>query len=268
MAPRTQSFKSIEPPRSSERQLSQVLLRMVSEMSDEYVKRTIEKIGPRTAAQFEDGAPKNYAVKFTSLAESASAFLLNKYNDDMILKIVRQILRRADKQNLRTFSKSLEKFATIDVKERLTGAAIENTIEALEVETAQWVKKLRDETLELYTSNTLRAMTQGQSIESVLDAFRGLEEKRKNHAKMTARTQIANYNSLVGRARAESVGITEAEWVTSRDERVRECHRVRDKKRFDLKKGLYSSCDRKWLLPGVDYQCRCVYRFVIPDEGI
>jgi SPP1 gp7 family putative phage head morphogenesis protein len=139
-------------------------------------------------------------------------------------------------------------------------------INAFEMETLQWVKKLRDENLEAFTANTLRSMAQGESLAEVMENFTGLVEKRKNHAKFLARTQIANFNSLTTKLRAENIGITKAVWVTSRDERVRASHQARDGKKFELKKGLYSSLDGKWLLPGTNFQCRCDYILLIPGE--
>ena len=106
-------------------------------------------------------------------------------------------------------------------------------------------------------------------LRAIVAGVDGLEEKRKNHAKFTARNQIGNFNSLTTKIRAQNLGITQAIWRTSRDERVRPCHKVRDGKAFDLATGLYSSCDGLSLLPGVDFQCRCDYELVIPedDEG-
>ena len=100
----------------------------------------------------------------------------------------------------------------------------------------------------------------------ILEQFDGLVEKRKNHAKFTARNQIGNFNSLTTKIRAQNLGITQAIWRTSRDERVRPCHHARRDKVFDLDKGLYSSCDQLWLLPGVDFQCRCDYELIIPED--
>jgi len=118
----------------------------------------------------------------------------------------------------------------------------------------------------MYTANSLRAMTQGSSLAEIMEQFDGLVEKRKNHAKFTARNQIANFNSITTKLRAQNLGITRARWITSHDERVRPCHDVRNGKEFDLDKGLYSSCDGEWLLPGVDYQCRCDYELIIPAD--
>jgi uncharacterized protein with gpF-like domain len=110
----------------------------------------------------------------------------------------------------------------------------------------------------------------------VLEQYSGMVEKRKNHAKFTARNQIANYNSLVTKARAQNLGITSARWVTAHDERVRgnpsgkypnatPDHFWAEGKEFDLSIGLKFPSG-KTLLPGVDYQCRCTYELIIPAD--
>ena len=39
-----------------------------------------------------------------------------------------------------------------------------------------------------------------------------------------------------------------------------------DGKKFKINEGLYSSCDGKTLLPGMDYNCRCIMKPIIPDD--
>lgn len=208
----------------------------------------------------------NYAAVFLRLNQRAQRKLLKRFDDKRIEKMARQILRKVNRRNAQQFYGRVEDAIGVSAKELMADEGLTYKINALELETAQWAKKLRDETLEVFTANSLRVMAEGGGLEDVLATFSDLEEKRKNHAKMVARTQIANFNSLLGKARAQNIGIQKAVWVTSRDERVRRCHQVRNGKEFDLSKGLYSSCDGKWLLPGTDYNCRCTYRYVIPDD--
>ncbi|MDR9460064.1 MAG: phage minor head protein, partial [Dehalococcoidia bacterium] len=129
----------------------------------------------------------------------------------------------------------------------------------------QWVKKLRDETLEEFTANSLRAMALGKNITEVMAEYDGVVGKRVDHAKFVARNQVNNYASLATKIRAQNLGITRAVWVTTKDARARESHKDRNGKEFDLDKGLYSSKDQEYLLPGVDYQCRCKARYIIPE---
>ena len=174
-------------------------------------------------------------------------------------------MEKTNKRNRDQIYKAVENSIGLSSKELTATEGLTFQINALTAETAQWVKKLRDETLEFYTANTLRAMTLGSSIADIMAQFDGMEEKRRNHAKFTARNQIGNFNSITTKIRAQNIGITEAVWITSKDERVRDCHKKRDGKIFKLDKGLYHACDGLYLLPGVDYQCRCTYELIIPE---
>lgn len=214
----------------------------------------------------QDAQIGNYATVFLKLNRAAQRKVLKRFDDKRLERVARDILNKVNRRNADQFYSRVERQVGINASELLNSEGLQANINALILESAQWAKKLRDDTLEFYTSNTLRAMAEGKSLSEVLEQFDGMVEKRKNHAKTVARTQVSTFNSLVGKARAQNLGIEKAVWVTSRDERVRPCHQVRNGKEFDLSKGLYSSCDGKFLLPGVDYNCRCTYEYVIPEE--
>lgn len=252
--------------KAQEREFQRLAERMVDIISKRFRNQAIKALNQTTVEKFADAQTGNYARVFLKLARKVSRKMVKQFDDDRISEFVHKILIKTDRANRSELYGMVEKRLGISSQELLATEGLRSTINALELETVQWVKKLRDETLELYTANTLRQMALGGSLEDVLAEFDGMEEKRKNHAKFTARNQIANYNSLVSKARAQNLGVEKAIWITARDERVRPCHEVRNGEEFDLDVGLYSSCDGKTLLPGVDYQCRCTYEFIIPEE--
>jgi SPP1 gp7 family putative phage head morphogenesis protein len=238
---------------------------MIRAMSRDYRKRALLDLKQRTVKQFED-AGGNYASVFLKLAERVTNSLARQYSDVRIEEMVRTVLNKANKHNRGELYKLVERRMGINTTELTSREGMKRNVDALTLETTQWVSKLRDETLELYTANSLRAMTQGLSLPDILEQFDGMAEKRKNHAKFTARNQISNFNSITTKLRAQNIGITRAIWRTAKDDVVRPSHDDRNGKEFDLAKGLYSSIDDKWLLPGTDYQCRCTYELIIPED--
>lgn len=259
-------LKAPGAPRAQERELAEVALFMVEQISQRFRNQVFGELHKSTIEKFTDAQPGNYAKVYLSLANRVRRKLLKQFDDKRIEALVQTILDKVNKRNRTELYSKVEKRIGLSSLELTQTEGLMASMNALNLETAQWVKKLRDETLEMYTANSLRAMTQGSSLAEIMEQFDGLVEKRKNHAKFTARNQIANFNSITTKLRAQNLGITRARWITSRDERVRECHKKRNGKEFDLDKGLYSSCDGKWLLPGVDYQCRCDYELIIPAE--
>lgn len=217
-------------------------------------------------SSFADAQTGNYATVYLKLAAAAQKKLLKQFDGNRIKKVVRKSLEQVDSRNKEELYKRIEKKIGISTAALTQAEALKSTTNAYMIETEQWAKKLRDDTMEFFTSNSLRAMSLGQSLEDVMSQFDGLVEKRKGHAKMVARTQVATFNSLMTKTRAQNLGLKKAIWITAGDERVRPCHQVRDGKEFELSKGLYADCDGKTLLPGIDFNCRCDYEILIPEE--
>ncbi len=258
--------KAPSPLKSEERELESAMLYMVDLMSRMYRNQVLLELNKGTIEKFADAQTGNYAKVLVNIASKVSKGLTARFTNKRIESLVRKVFESNDKRSKKMFYDRMSRAIGINPETLLQRDGMTYNINALILETTQWAKKLRDETLELYTANSLRAMTLGESIDSVLEQYDGLVEKRKNHARFTARNQVSNFNSIMNKTRAQKLGIQKAVWLTSNDERVRECHRVRNGKEFDLAKGLYSSCDGKWLLPGVDYNCRCAYKMVIPED--
>lgn len=259
-------IRSPNSPRAQEHQLDNALDYMVTQMAQRWRNQVFGEMNQSTVKKFADAQTGNYAAVYLRLANRVRRKLLRQFDDKRIEQLVKTVLDKVNRRNRQELYSLVEKRIGLSTKELTTTEGLTFDINALVLETTQWAKKLRDETLEMYTANSLRAMTLGQSLEEVTSQFDDLVEKRKNHAKFVARNQVANFNSVTTKLRAQNLGLTRARWITSKDERVRECHRARNGREFDLDKGLYSSCDGKHLLPGVDYQCRCDYELIIPED--
>jgi SPP1 gp7 family putative phage head morphogenesis protein len=233
----------------------------------------LEELHQSTIKKFADGryhdAPQigNYAAVFLKLARKMRRKIQKRYNFERLEKLSRKQLEEVNKRGRDQLYKRIAEQTGLDPVRLKETEGLTFRTNALILETAKWAEKLRDETLEFFTANTLRAMSEGKTLDEIVSQFDGMAEKRRRHAEMVARTQIANFNSIMTKTRAQRFGVKKAIWVTSKDERVRRCHAARDGKEFDLSEGLYSSCDGKSLLPGSDYQCRCTYRLVLPDPN-
>ena len=96
----------------------------------------------------------------------------------------------------------------------------------------------------------------------------------KSKARLLARDQIGTLTADLTRTRHEAAGVTEYIWSSSEDERVRDCHRALNGKKFR-----YNDPPAMWYMtkhgrvytgrrcnPGEDYQCRCVAKPVFDLE--
>jgi SPP1 gp7 family putative phage head morphogenesis protein len=270
--PNGAKVKSPEPPKSEIRQFGNAIEYMVDQMAQRWRNQIFSELNQDTVAKFADSVAMqdakqsgNFAKVFLAMAARVQRKLLKQFDGKRLDKMTNKYTGKVNRRNQSEFYRRVSASVGISREELEATEGLTFQINAFQAETQQWVKKMRDDTLQQWTSNTLRSMAEGKSLPEIMKQFDGMVEQRRGHAKMVARTQIATFNSLTSKARAQNLGIKKAVWKTSMDERVRACHQVRDGKEYLLSEGLYSSCDGKTLQAGTDYNCRCTAIMVIPE---
>jgi SPP1 gp7 family putative phage head morphogenesis protein len=257
-------IKSPQVLKTTEREFREALAGMVILMSRIYRKQVLEGLHQSTVAKFADAQAGNFSSVFLGLAKSVTRKLKSRFNDKRIKHVVEVYFKTTDKRAKGQLYDQISKASGFSSAQLAAEEGLKPFANALILETTQWAKKLRDETLELYTSNTMRVMTLGANLETIMSEFDAMTEKRKNHAEFTARNQIGNFNSIMTKTRAQNLGIKQAVWETSDDERVRESHVSRQGKVFNLDEGLYDAGDGESIFPGAgSYNCRCSFSFVL-----
>ncbi len=255
-------------PRAQENEFEDILEFIVEQISERFENNVLKELSKDAAREkFEDAIPGgNYARMLVKLSNRVQRKIRKQFNNERIEAMVADTLRKVDKRQQQQLYAAVEKAIGISTTALAAREGMTYQINALVTETSQWVKKLRDETLEAFTNNTLHAMTTGDSLETIIGQFKELVEKRKGHAKYLAHNQIQNFNSVTSKLRVQKLGIKRAVWDTADDDSVRPSHADRDGKEFDLSEGLYSSLDGEYLIPGIDHNCRCTARYVLEDE--
>lgn len=258
-------IKAPKSPRGIENELAGMIEFMVDTMAKRFQNQVLGQIQVRTVEKFADAQTGNFAAILLRLSKAAQKSILKQFGDDRIDTISQAVLAKLDKKSKEEFYKRVAAKTGINLTDLIAKEGMKATTNALMTETAQWIKTLRDDTFQKFTNNTLFAMSQGESLDTIVSQFDDVVSERKNHAKFLARNQVQNYNSITTKIRAQNLGITKAIWETAGDERVRPSHADREGKEFDLAEGLYSSYDDLYLLPGTDYNCRCTYTMIIPE---
>jgi len=264
--PEETELKPVPYPRGLEKQFENLMRDMTKAIVQQYENETFKKLNKGTIEKFEDAQVGNWASIFSTLSNRAKAKINKRFNKKRIRDRVSQILNSLNKANQEVTFNEVEKSVGIDANQLLKTEGLKPQTNALIEESIEWVNRNVQETLSDLSANSLRVMAEGSPVEEVLSEFKQVGKKRVESSKFIARNQVANFNSFTNKIRYQNLGITEAIWVTAHDERVRPCHRVREGKKFKLSEGLYSSCDGKTLLPGVDYNCRCIMKPIIPDD--
>lgn len=259
-------IKGVRSPRGHEDELAEMTTYMVEQIAKKFRNQAILGLQQGTVKKFADKQVGNYASVFTGLAKDVSKKSIKQFDNKRIKAFVGKTLEKVNKRSQKTFYGRAEQSLGIPQKKLIQKEGLKPTTNALIIETAVWVQKLRDETIQYFTANTLNAMANGKSVDTILSDFDDMVETRKNQAKFVAQNQIQNFNSLTTNIRAKNVGVTKAVWRTTGDEKVRDSHKDRDGKSFDIAEGCYSSVDGLYLQAGTDFNCRCYVDYVLEDD--
>jgi len=264
--PEEKELKAVPYPKGLSSKFEKMMQEMTRATAQQYFNETYKKLNKGTIEKFQDAQVGNWAVIFSGLSDKAKRKIKKRFNKDRIKKKVTEILLSLDKSNKEIAYNQIEDVVGISAKELIAQEGLKPQTNALIQESIEWVNRNLDETLADFSANSLRLMAEGLPISEVEKGFLEVRKKRVESSKFVARNQMANFNALNNKIRYQNLGITEATWQTAEDERVRPCHAVRNDKKFKIAEGLYSSCDGKTLLPGMDYNCRCIMRPIIPED--
>jgi hypothetical protein len=270
------TVKAPQPLKSAEREFGEAIMYMVDQMQTRFSNTVLKEMSAGTVGKFADAQAGNFAAIFLGMAKKFRKKMLKQFDDDRLDELAKKHTGRTDKRHSDEFYSRISQKIGISKEEMESSEGLTFQINAYKIETAQWIKKMRDDTMQEWTSGTLRQMAEGKGLPEIMSKFDGIVEKRKGHAKMIARTQISTFNSLTTKARAQNLGIEKAIWRTAKDERVRgnpggkypnakPSHWDLEGKEFELSKGLL--VNGQWLLPGISPNCRCDYELKIPDSN-
>lgn len=128
-------------------------------------------------------------------------------------------------------------------------------------ENVRLIKSIPEEFLTQIEGIVSRAAAAGKRAEEIAPEIVARFGVSNSRAVLIARDQVGKWSGNLTRLRQVDAGISEYEWITSRDERVRPEHAARHGKRF------------KWSdppsdgHPGQPIRCRCTASPVIPEDG-
>jgi SPP1 gp7 family putative phage head morphogenesis protein len=264
--PKETAVKAVPYPKGFEKMFENMLVKMTTEASKYYFNNTIKKLNVGTINKFADAQKGNWAVIFNGLDATAKRALKKRFGNARINNEVSRVLHSLNRTNQTLFYESIEDRIGISVPAMIAQEGTGPQMNALVMETQKWVQKNLDDNLAYFANNSLRMMADGATYDELIEGYDKESDRQITNSRFIARNQLSSFNGLSNKIRYQKLGITEAIWQTSRDERVRPSHDDRDGKTYELSKGLYSSKDGKWLQVGTDWLCRCTSKAIIPEE--
>jgi SPP1 gp7 family putative phage head morphogenesis protein len=127
------------------------------------------------------------------------------------------------------------------------------------------IKSIPEQYLKGVEGAVMRSVQQGRDLGKLTKELRTKFGVTKRKAAEIARDQNNKATSAFQRARQIELGIEEAIWMHSHaGKKPRPTHVAMNGKRYDVKKGMWDSAEKEFILPGTLINCRCTSRSVIP----
>lgn len=144
---------------------------------------------------------------------------------DELVDGVREEIRRAfeteDQRHSRRFNEAARAAIGINLGRVIVGEGLTNNIEAAVQRNVALIRGLTGDVAKRLEAQLLQALTQGMNnaeIAKIITREFGIGRKR---AALIARDQAASFNGNLNRIRQTGLGVTEYQWSSSLDERVR-----------------------------------------------
>ena len=204
-----------------------------------------------------------------SLEKKISKYRLDTYIEKTALM--------AQKTSIREWKKSVKKTFGVDIfEDYYKGDMYSQLISKWISDNVSFVKSIPNDTLGEMERIVMSGFSSGMSIRDLTKEIQKEYGTSKSKAQSLARDQISTLNAQIAKQQQTDAGCSKYKWSSSKDSRVRDCHKAFDGRIFSwdnppegwykTKQGIKST-GRK-CHPGEDYCCRCVAIPVFDRENI
>ena len=263
-------IKAYRRTENFEAELDNFLSFMSQEVGNRYKNQVLNKMNVSTVNKFQDAQTGNFGVVFNALSKVAIKMLLNQFSDKRIEKYIKALYARVNAANQKDIYKAIQGDLGINVLDIIKTDGLNGFVNANSLKTLLQIQATRDKAIEDMSTNLLRLMVSGQSLDTLYEEVENVTGKNKTKSTLVARQELTVFNSQLNKKRALNLGFTQRKWNavggTSGSARTRKCHTARDGKFYPVDGKLYSSCDGKSLEVGEEINCRCWDTFVMDLE--
>lgn len=203
---------------------------------------------------------KNALIKVArELEQKLAKYKLNE--------LVRKVAKLTKVNSLNEWKRVCEDTLGIDLlDDYYNGDFYEDALRRWVDENIQKIKSIPNDTLGSMQKIILDGFREGKTITAIQKEIQNEYSVTRRKAQLLARDQIATLNAQISKLQQEDAGCSKYKWSSSKDSRVRDCHRALDGKIFswddppemwyETKSGrVYTG---RYCHPGEDIACRCV----------
>ena len=173
---------------------------------------------------------------------------------------VNRILRLEAQRHTATFMQTAKKALGINLADVVLEEDLTDYLRAAGMRNAGLIKGLGADAVKRVQETVSTALISGTSSRELQARLTEQLRISDRRAQLIAQDQLSKLNADLNRIRHEQAGVTEYQWATSRDERVRERHRALEGKVY--KYGERTGAE-DGLPPGQPIRCRCVARGIV-----
>lgn len=263
-------IKAYRRTENFEAELDNFLSFMSQEVGNRYKNQVLNKMNVSTVSKFQDAQTGNFGVVFNALSKVAIRMLLKQFSNKRIEKYIKALYTRVNKANQKDIYKAIQSDIGVNILDIIKTDGLNSFINANSLKTLLQIQATRDKAIEDMSTNLLRLMVSGQSLDTLYEEVENVTGKNKTKSTLVARQELTVFNSQLNKKRALNLGFSQRKWNavggTSGSARTRKCHTARDGKFYPVDGKLYSSCDGKSLEVGEEINCRCWDTFVMDLE--
>ena len=263
-------IKAYRRTENFEAELDNFLSFMSQEVGNRYKNQVLNKMNVSTVNKFKDAQTGNFGVVFNGLSKIAINMLLKQFSNKRIEKYIKALYARVNTANQKDIYKAIQNDIGINILDIIKTDGLNSFVNANSLKTLLQIQATRDKAIEDMSTNLLRLMVSGQSLDTLYEEVENVTGKNKTKSTLVARQELTVFNSQLNKKRALNLGFSQRKWNavggTSGSARTRKCHTARDGKFYPVDGKLYSSCDGKSLEVGEEINCRCWDTFVMDLE--
>ncbi len=207
---------------------------------------------------------------WVDLLVAAMKYTRNKWSDQQFKQYADKVARKFITSSNTSNRKKTERDFGINIY--ADNQQLNDYLRASIADNVNLITSIPEQYLTQVESIVMTNVRAGGLPSAIAKLLRNQYDITERRAKMIARDQTSKVNGDLNRLRQQSAGFKYFQWMDSDDERVRDRHAYLAEHITTYGKGIY-----RWdnpplsdkgvpIIPGSDYQCRCIARPVDQDE--
>lgn len=173
---------------------------------------------------------------------------------------VKRLLELEAIKHTERFSAAARAAFKINLQGVIDAEDLSKYVEIAALRNAGLITGMTDDLVKRIQFVTTNSLISGETVGSLQKKLKAEFELSDNRARLIARDQTNKLNADLNRIRQQQAGVNEYDWMTARDERVREDHRRVNGERYKYGETTGTNSGAE---PGQDIQCRCLAQAVI-----